>query len=57
MSEAVYIETIILGYLTARPSRDLVVAANIEVTREWWDTRRVYFQLYAPQAVIKETSQ
>jgi len=57
MSEAVYIETSILGYLTARSSRDLVVAANIEITREWWDTRRSYFQLYSSQAVIKETSQ
>lgn len=46
MSEAVYIETSILGYLTARPSRDLVVAANIEITREWWDQRRSGFQLY-----------
>lgn len=57
MSETVYIETSILGYLTARPSRDLVVAANIEITREWWDTRRSYFQLYSSQAVIRETSQ
>jgi hypothetical protein len=57
MSEAVYIETSILGYLTARPSRDLVVAANIEITREWWDTRRSTFQLYTSQAVVKETSQ
>jgi len=57
MSETVYIETSILGYLTARPSRDLIVAANIEITREWWDTRRSAFQLYSSQAVIKETSQ
>ncbi|MGK7899960.1 MAG: type II toxin-antitoxin system VapC family toxin [Hormoscilla sp.] len=57
MSETVYIETSILGYLTARSSRDLVVAANIEITREWWDTRRGYFQLYSSQAVVKETSQ
>lgn len=57
MSETVYIETSILGYLTARPSRDIVVAANIEITREWWETRRNAFQLYASQAVIKETSQ
>jgi hypothetical protein len=57
MSETVYIETSILGYLTARPSRDIVVAANIEITREWWDTRRNDFQLYASQAVVKETSQ
>jgi hypothetical protein len=56
MSETVYIETSILGYLTARTSRDLVVAANIEITREWWDTRRNDFQLYSSQAVVKETS-
>ncbi len=57
MTETVYIETSILGYLTARLSRDLVVAANIEITREWWDTRRSTFQLYSSQAVVKETSQ
>ncbi|NJP11170.1 MAG: type II toxin-antitoxin system VapC family toxin [Leptolyngbyaceae cyanobacterium RU_5_1] len=57
MSEGVYIETSILDYLTARPSRDLIVAANIEVTREWWDKRRNDFQLYSSQAVVKETSQ
>jgi len=47
MSEAVYIETSILGYLTARPNRDIVIAANIQVMREWWDKRRSDFQLYA----------
>jgi hypothetical protein len=57
MSETIYIETSILGYLTARPSRDLVVAANIQITREWWDTRRHSFQLYSSQAVVEETSQ
>ncbi len=57
VSESVYIETSILGYLTARPSRDIVVAANIEVTKEWWNTRRGDFQLYSSQAVVKETSQ
>ncbi|WP_233455362.1 MULTISPECIES: hypothetical protein [Nostocales] len=50
MSESVYIETSILGYLTARPSRDIIVAANIEITREWWNTRRSDFQLYSSQA-------
>jgi hypothetical protein len=57
MSETVYIETSILGYLTARLSRDIVVSANIQITREWWDTRRSDFQLYSCQAVVKETSQ
>ena len=57
MNETVYIETSILGYLTARPSRDIVVAANIEITREWWDTRRSNFLLYSSQVAVKETSQ
>jgi hypothetical protein len=57
MSETVYIETSILGYLTARLSRDIVVSANIQITREWWDMRRNDFQLYSSQAVVKETSQ
>lgn len=56
MTETVYIETSILGYLTARPSRDLIVAANIEITRDWWEARRNDFQLYSSQAVVKETS-
>jgi hypothetical protein len=33
------------------------VAASIEITREWWDTRRSDFYLYASQAVVKETTQ
>lgn len=57
MSETVYIETSILGYLTARPSRNLILVANAEVTREWWDTRRSAFELYTSQAVLKEVSQ
>lgn len=57
MSETVYIETSILGYLTARPSRNLVLVANTEVTREWWDTRRNAFSLYTSQAVLKEVAQ
>jgi hypothetical protein len=57
MSESVYIETSILGYLTARPSKNLVLTANAEVTREWWEKRRKAFILYISQAVVKEVSQ
>lgn len=56
MTETVYIETSILGYLTARPSRNLVLVANAEVTREWWDTRRSAFELYTSQAVLREVA-
>lgn len=57
MSEAVYIETSILGYLTARSTRDLIIAANIELTRNWWNARRKDFTLYVSQAVLMETAQ
>jgi predicted nucleic acid-binding protein len=54
MSETVYIETSIVGYLTARPSNNLILMANLEATREWWDTRRDQFMLYISQVVLDE---
>ncbi|PMB47955.1 DNA-binding protein [Fischerella thermalis CCMEE 5205] len=56
MSETVYIETSILGYLTARSTRNLILAANIEVTKEWWDSRRSGFALYISQVVLDEVA-
>ena len=43
--ETVYIETSIISYLCARPSRDLVIAANQEIAHEWWDGRRHEYEL------------
>lgn len=57
MSETVYIETSILGYLTARSTRNLILAANIEVTKEWWESRRSAFTLYISQVVLDEVAQ
>ena len=51
----VYLETTIASYLTAWPSRDLVMAANQETTREWWANRKDAFQLFVSQTVIKES--
>jgi predicted nucleic acid-binding protein len=56
MSETVYIETSILGYLTARPTRNLILAANIEVTKEWWESHRSTFTLYVSQVVLDEVA-
>ena len=36
MRPAVYVETTVLSYLAARPSRDLVVVAHQRLTAEWW---------------------
>lgn len=52
----VYLETTIPSYLTAWPSRDLVMAANQETTREWWTNRKDSFELFVSQTVIKKSS-
>ena len=39
MKTRVYIETSVISYLTARPSRDLVGMARQQVTQTWWDVR------------------
>ena len=56
MKSKVYIETTIVSYLTARPSRDLVIAAHQQITQEWWMNRRSDFELYASQLVVRESS-
>ncbi|MBN1344926.1 MAG: type II toxin-antitoxin system VapC family toxin [Phycisphaerae bacterium] len=54
MRKSVYLETTIVSYLTARPSRDLVLAARQEITRQWWNERRIDFDLFASQFVLDE---
>ncbi len=53
MNQKVYIETSIPSYLTAKRSRDLIMAANQEMTEEWW-TNREQFDLYISALVIQE---
>ena len=54
MPQRVYIETTFVSYLTARPSRDLVIAAHQQITHEWWDTRRASYELCVSQLVLDE---
>ncbi|WP_346341721.1 type II toxin-antitoxin system VapC family toxin [[Phormidium] sp. ETS-05] len=56
MRETVYIETSIIGYLTARSSKNLIIAANIEITRDWWENCHHNFNLYISQIVVDEIS-
>jgi len=57
MKPSVYLETTIISYfLTAWPSRDLVMAANQAITREWWTDRKDEYDLYVSQPVIDEAA-
>ncbi|MHC4873659.1 MAG: type II toxin-antitoxin system VapC family toxin [Planctomycetota bacterium] len=51
---SVYIETTIPSYLTARPSNNLIIAGEQEVTRQWWEIRRGDFDLYISELVLEE---
>ncbi len=55
MKPSAYLETTIVSYLTAWTSRDLVMAANQETTREWWTSRKNEFDFYVSQPVIEES--
>jgi len=52
----VYIETSIVSYLTAYPSRDLVIAAHQQISRDWWQSVPGRFELYVSQFVLDEIS-
>ena len=56
MRPSVYIETTVPSYLTARPTRDLIMSARQQITREWWETRREKFDCYISQLVLDECS-
>ena len=56
MKRKVYIETSVVSYLTARPSRDLVVAAHQEITAEWWANHRQRFDLFISDIVLREAA-
>ncbi|MDQ6630794.1 MAG: type II toxin-antitoxin system VapC family toxin [Verrucomicrobiota bacterium] len=54
MKAKVYLETSVISYLTARASRDVVASACQKMTQDWWEKRRVKFQLYISELVINE---
>lgn len=54
MKAVVYIESSVISYLTARPSRDVVTAARQAITSEWWDNHRQRYDLYISALVEEE---
>ena len=53
MKPRIYVETSVISYLTARPNRDLIVAAHQQITAELWE-RRADFEFYASELVAAE---
>jgi hypothetical protein len=56
MPPTVYIETSIVSYLAAYPSRDLITAAHQQITHTWWQKRRSDFLIFVSQVVLDEAA-
>lgn len=56
MKPSVYLETTIIGSSAMRVSGVLRVAANQQITRDWWDNHRGDFELFVSRFVVDECS-
>ena len=54
VKSTVYIETSVVSYYTARPSRDLVVAAHQQITHQWWTDALPALEPFTSQLVQEE---
>jgi hypothetical protein len=57
MLARVYLETTIVSYLTARPSKKVLLKAHQDITKRWWNHRRKAFDLFCSEVVVEEASQ
>jgi hypothetical protein len=56
MGPTAYIETTVISYYAAKPSRDVVVAGHQAVTAEWWEKDLPKFQPVISSVVLDEVS-
>ena len=54
MKKRVYIETTVVSYFTARPSRDIIVAGHQEATRDLWPVLVGRHETYISAMVYEE---
>jgi len=52
----VYVETSIIGYLTARSNSAVIFQARQQLTHQWWKDQRIRYDLVASQLVLDEAS-
>lgn len=55
MKPRVYIETSVVSYLTARPSQNIITAAQQLITKEWWAIAAAY-DLCTSQLTLDEAT-
>ena len=55
MKPNVYLETTIPSLLTARASRDVLIAGQQQATHNWWHERRQRYQLFISGLVLAES--
>jgi len=54
MKRKVYLETSVISYLTARPSKTIIGAAHQQITQAWWESKRQDFDLHISASVLSE---
>lgn len=54
--QAIYIETTIVSYIAARPSRDLFLLGCQRLTRRWWRQERLDYELFTSQFTRDEAA-
>jgi hypothetical protein len=52
--KSVYIESSVISYITARPSRDVVTSARQAISIEWWDIYKDSFEIFVSELVLEE---
>ena len=51
----VYIETTIVSYLVANPTRNLIAAGRQQTTRDWWQFRQGLYQCVTSDETLAQT--
>lgn len=52
--KSVYIESSVISYIVARPSRDIVTSARQNITMEWWEEYKKSFHIFISELVLEE---
>jgi hypothetical protein len=50
----IYIESTIPSYVVARPSRDSIKAMRQQLTKDWWERKRLEHELFTSETVLEE---